>query len=266
MERIREILMGCLYTQSSCSDFGVPLEELQARVQASAREIEVELARLGAFELRGRWTLISDEHVFYALGLALCHAAVKEWPLTAPVPLDECCSDLKDEVDPAVTRQVILTHSVEGQPGLFSHRLVCRSKARELILSKSNASWRVDEFSAKWAEQCPEVFPPDMAMLRGIALIEDVGRGPAAAKVLSFPVSSLPLDPRLRFKDLFSVKPKWSLAEITPYVADLVIPGMTNQQVLFKYAREITYDVDAPRDAQARADPEKRMFCARVVS
>eukprot|EP01027_Heterolobosea_sp_BB2_P011174 GEZU01016290.1.p1 GENE.GEZU01016290.1~~GEZU01016290.1.p1 ORF type:complete len:163 (-),score=40.07 GEZU01016290.1:49-537(-) len=50
----------------------------------------------------------------------------------------------------------------------------------------------------------------------------------------------LPLDPRKRLQSLFTMKKKWTLEEIKPFLTDIVTPGNSEEQILVKHARSST--------------------------
>src|SRR5579875_1320445 len=60
---------------------------------------------------------------------------------------------------------------------------------------------------------------PDAGMLRGEALLEEDGAGNASIRLLS--AEALPSDPAARFAALFRARPRWRLADLQPYIADL---------------------------------------------
>ena len=63
-------------------------------------------------------------------------------------------------------------------------------------------------------------------------VIEEGGAG--GAKLSYFPVFKLSAVQKARFGQLFDFKPKWSAAEITPYIADFVSPSDSAVKILLK--------------------------------
>jgi hypothetical protein len=155
---------------------------------------------------------------------------------------------------------------------------VCRFRALEILLGGETSAasaaaagepsrprlpvaWPLDEFFRAWREACPDEFTPDPTMLRGAALIDTETPG---GVVVPLPVSRMDADPRTRFQELFRLRSVWALPDLEAYTRDLVVPGLTYDQVLLKYAREITYSVAGPREGAVPRD--ERKFCLRVVS
>ena len=66
---------------------------------------------------------------------------------------------------------------------------------------------------------CMQGMAPDIGMLRGEALLEEDGVGSASVRLLC--AEALPPDPAARFAALFKARPRWLLAELQPYIADL---------------------------------------------
>lgn len=61
----------------------------------------------------------------------------------------------------------------------------------------------------------------------------------SSASILYFPVSSLPLDPASRFSKLFSVKPRWKVSEIAPFLSDLAVDSKKRDALTLKFTRKI---------------------------
>ena len=57
--------------------------------------------------------------------------------------------------------------------------------------------------------------------------------------VKSLPVEELPPTAAPRFEQLFKVKRAWSIDELAPYVADLLDPGRTAEQLVLLHARSV---------------------------
>jgi len=55
-----------------------------------------------------------------------------------------------------------------------------------------------------------------------------------------FPAGELPQEPTARFNKLFSVRVKWTYAEIEPYICDLATPTQSLNALLLKHARVST--------------------------
>ena len=64
--------------------------------------------------------------------------------------------------------------------------------------------------------------------------------GSSAISLKYFPASSLPAEPAARFSELFLTRPRWSAAEITPFLSDIAINSKERDKLLLKYCRAIT--------------------------
>lgn len=58
----------------------------------------------------------------------------------------------------------------------------------------------------------------------------------------TIPAESLPTDPKPRFAALFAKRARWTVADISPYLEDIVQPPMTIDKLLFKYAKSFNKD------------------------
>lgn len=67
-------------------------------------------------------------------------------------------------------------------------------------------------------------------------------KGPQEATVMYFPASDLPLDPASRFSELFSVKPRWRMDEIAPFLQDLAVDSKKRDALTLKFTRKFKDD------------------------
>lgn len=57
-----------------------------------------------------------------------------------------------------------------------------------------------------------------------------------------FPISSLPLEPAARFSELFSVKQRWKVDEIQPFLSDLAVDQKKRDALTLKFTRKVKGD------------------------
>lgn len=57
-----------------------------------------------------------------------------------------------------------------------------------------------------------------------------------------FPASELPLDAASRFSELFSMKPRWRLDEIAPFLEDLAVDSKKRDALTLKFTRKFKGD------------------------
>jgi hypothetical protein len=112
-----------------------------------------------------------------------------------------------------------------------------------------------ESFLCEWTEEAPDGVRVSGDLLSGLAFLADSGEteggagGEAAgalvggkrrrSQVLLCPLDrdNLPHALPARFARLFSLKPSWTCAALTPFLADAVVPGSTVDQILLKYTR-----------------------------
>ena len=164
------------------------------------------------------------------------------WPLDA-VPVEEVLNVLK-ELEP---EEVILNvvervgeERKEEEDGVLLFRIDQRRVAAnfaQVILQKAGR-FHLDDFLSVWRCSLPEMFdPPDVTMLRGMALVDTKGVPPS---VSYFPKADLPEDTASRFDFLFLTRDKWTKEDIEPYLDDLTTPKLDVGAILLKYARSST--------------------------
>ena len=114
------------------------------------------------------------------LDLAVMNAGIHGWPLDG-MPLEGAVDALVgDGIDPPVARHVITMFAspptadgaADGSVALDA-RAVCAEKACSLL--EERTVWRLPDFEAAWTKACPQDMPPQLDILRGLALVEPQG-------------------------------------------------------------------------------------------
>ncbi|CAI1872259.1 hypothetical protein SEUBUCD646_0C00590 [Saccharomyces eubayanus] len=97
----------------------------------------------------------------------------------------------------------------------------------------SGTSMPLDEFLIKWKSLFPPFFPCDIdvEMLRGYHF------KPTDKTIQYVARSTLPTDPKERFRVLFKLQSQWNLEDIKPLIEELNIRGMKIDSFIMKYAR-----------------------------
>lgn len=140
---------------------------------------------------------------------------------------------------------------------------VCLLRALQLFSEKD--PYPHLQFLAAWQASVPEGMEVAVSMLRGHALcetstaLEALARSASGALALGaqaqqqqhsaadatkvwryFPLLALSPHVKTRFAQLFDQRARWSLQDISAYVADLCAPGQTLEQLLLKHARPVS--------------------------
>ena len=88
-----------------------------------------------------------------------------------------------------------------------------------------------------WQDSVPEGMTTSLHQLKGIALTDMSATPPA---IWFYPVTALPQDATERFNRLFSLREKWTQADIEPYIRDLETSSQSLKALLLKHARMST--------------------------
>jgi sister chromatid cohesion protein DCC1 len=84
--------------------------------------------------------------------------------------------------------------------------------------------------------------PSDLpAHIQGLYILTP-GKGPQATTIMYFCASELSLDPASRFSELFSVKPKWRMDEVAPFLLDLAVDDKKRDALTLKFTRKFKGD------------------------
>jgi len=231
---------------------GYSFEELFSRVQASIGELRTALETLGSVEVDGRWRLMEPKYLCTMLDMLLCAAVENDWSLEA-VPAEEAAAFMKADggFHPAAVRGCLRMHAAPHAtlPGAWAldEAKVCLRRAVALL--SQQARWKVDEFLPLWKQDVPSSMTPALEMLRGEALVEQVG---PERVLVPFPASALPRAPAARFAALFRQRPRWVMDDLAPYLDGVAEPGQTADELLLKFTRRTQPTADATPVFSAR--------------
>eukprot|EP01097_Dermamoeba_algensis_P009115 TRINITY_DN6294_c0_g1_i1.p1 TRINITY_DN6294_c0_g1~~TRINITY_DN6294_c0_g1_i1.p1 ORF type:complete len:271 (-),score=55.43 TRINITY_DN6294_c0_g1_i1:231-1043(-) len=218
-------------------------DQLLRQIQASEGELRRALKELNAIRVNGNWRLISPTYSCTILKLILATATENDWSLSS--------LNLKDlsEQLPEFSIQIlehtlrlfgnkVVTEAPENEKDLWqlNGNPVCIALAKEIFAQKG-ITQPYSSFFDTWRAKVPDQFSVDDDLLKGLAVIETVGK----EKVIKyFPVEDLPPQPKERFSQLFSFKAKWTHTDLLPYIMELHEAGKTTEQVLVKYCRVVS--------------------------
>jgi sister chromatid cohesion protein DCC1 len=254
------------------TELGLTEETILSLARASKGETLAALEIGPAFldPATNRWRGVDEGYLDHLLDVLCVAADANGWPLSAVPSIEMCDALVLDGFPKPLTAYAIArfferveTSDDEKQTeaSTFAARAasICAFKAGRLLDAPANASsgskWRLDAFMEKWRACVPEPFRDDcdVSLLAGLALVEKAAGENApigASAVRRLKASSFPREPKARFAALFAVKPRWTLAELTPYVQ--ANAEMTVEAQLLKFTR-----VTQP-DAKATATYSKR--------
>ena len=215
--------------------------ELISRVQASREELQAALRSLGVVELDGKMRLVSKAAVGEVARNLLDTIMENGWALSQLYIGDGCSQAMG--VDPVLLSFVLSTLGTQS-PGEIekwdlSTDAVARVSAHGLFLAHTAASskpWELQDFLLTWAARTPGIEAPDAALLAGICV--KLTRTDSPEVHLHYcPVDTLGPEASLRLAALFSIKPKFSVEELEPYLAEFATGGNTVTDIALAHAR-----------------------------
>ncbi len=255
---------------NSSKNLGKTWDELLSLVQASPEELALALTERNAVCIDGQWRGIDPTYLGTLLELILLTTVEKGWSLDA-VPAVEAgevlaphgyLPELTEHCLKIFSKPVLATTSntsdkdtdivedggnsgsvaeigkKEQQEGMYAvhAEAVCRHFGLKLL--RENKRWDdVNEFEATWRGSVPEGMVPSFDLLTGEALVDSEPGPTGKLGVQLLSVQDLPRKAADRFKFLFSVRSRWELPALEPYLDGLAGPGETNEALLLKFAR-----------------------------
>ncbi|XP_011566131.3 sister chromatid cohesion protein DCC1 [Plutella xylostella] len=212
------------------------------QIQASRAELTQELEKIQAIEIDGYYRLLEFDYEFRVLSYMLDLIEENSWPLdriSKEITIDSLKELVPSSILEAMFRHYTDPTVEEGGDLYFQYKQdkVCRFLAG--VLLKSAGKFNLAEFLQAWKDSVPEGMVADESLLLGIALID---KSTTPQVIWGFAESELPEDINERFKILFQTKPKWTVADISPYIECYATEKINVNALLTKYARASTQD------------------------
>jgi len=237
--RLRQELdhMASLTQRSDLADEELGLTEahLLDKVQSSKIELTEGLHLIQACQVNDKWYILDTDYRMKIISHILKFAEENSWALS------EGCVDREDtvrelgELEPSeLVSQVFDQYFVKGSNSVgYEVNWTRLSRFFGEYLLKRADTFRKAEFDATWRHSLPEEAPePPLEALDGLCFVED-------DVIRYFPEHTLPEVLLERFQVLFQAKPRWTLNEISPFVAPLTSGKLDVKALLTKYARGI---------------------------
>ena len=259
--RLREMMSGCAFTgeagvegmetddaaSGGVAGDGYAFEDVDARVQASATEITRCLEdELVAIEIDGKWRGVDPEYRLHALSMLAVSASGNGWALDALPEAEVTRAMTSDGFIPEMamnTLRAFATPNDDGASWALDEERVCRALAERVLRDGVGLkNWRLVDMMETWRNKLSEIGLGAVEVreeyLAGLALIERPEKA-TEAFVQTFIAKDLPTEPQDRFKALWALKPRWSMAELEPYLKGQARPGQTIESQLLKHCRVI---------------------------
>ncbi|XP_034939422.1 sister chromatid cohesion protein DCC1 isoform X2 [Chelonus insularis] len=191
--------------------------ELCCEIQASDEELRAAISEYMVVEMDGFYRLISFEFESKALTMMLDFMEENSWSLNQ-VNKEETYEALKELIPRPIFDMVFHKYAARNAVNsFFTYNIekVCKFLAKVLLSGSPVNDFKL--FMEAWRMGVPEGINPKLEYLHGIAVV--VWNNEKARKeIVSFPESKLSENIADRFKELFKVKDKWTVEEISPYI------------------------------------------------
>ena len=109
--------------------------------------------------------------------------------------------------------------------------------AQTMLRSKPKDFWTLSAFLTQLRSKIPDNFSADESALAGLVCTQERGKD---VTLTYLPASSMSHTPRKRLNELFQHKPKWTFAELKPYLQDLITAETNEEQLLVQHTRSST--------------------------
>ncbi|CAI4058362.1 hypothetical protein SUVZ_03G0500 [Saccharomyces uvarum] len=232
-------------TKKSSARIFETLEELLENSPCSAVEGVLKWYKIGGSVKDGVLCILSQNFLSKALHVLLMSVMAESLDLQR-LQIDDTYEavgkDIEDEFNP-YTREIIRTvlnkfavQEQQSQEETWRLRIPFIAQwygIQALRKYVSGTSMPLDEFLIKWKSLFPPFFPCDIdvEMLRGYHF------KPTDKTIQYVARSTLPTDPKERFRVLFRLQSQWNLEDIKPLIEELNIRGMKIDSFIMKYAR-----------------------------
>ncbi|XP_011690982.1 PREDICTED: sister chromatid cohesion protein DCC1 [Wasmannia auropunctata] len=216
-------------------------EKLQNELQASDHELQQALSDFLIADIDGYLRLVSFDVEARSLNLMLDYFGEQSWELDEVDKENtyECLNELIHEpvFDVIFKRytEVSTKKKNNGDPLYkFDEERCCAMIAKILLAASPVTEYK--EFMETWNIGTPEKMQPKEKYLCGSALVI-YNTSKMQKEIVACPEADLPNNIHDRLNELFEIKAKWTVEEITPYITCFTKGAMNVNALLTKYAR-----------------------------
>ncbi|XP_077337571.1 sister chromatid cohesion protein DCC1 [Lithobates pipiens] len=211
-------------------------EGLLSQIQASSLELMNHLKVIHACQISGFWRLLDFDYEMKLLSHITQLMDSESWSFSR-IPLKVSLQELRP-LEP----EEMIQHCLECygkrfvEEGEVFYALdedkICRATAQMLL--QNAVKFNLSEFQDVWQQSVPEGMTTRLDQLKGLALVD---RSSRPETIFLLKTEDLPEDTQERFNALFTMREKWTEADIAPYIQDLCGEKQTIGALLTKYAR-----------------------------
>lgn len=216
-------------------------EQLEESMQCSTHELKQALRKIEAFSFEGRLRVLSPElelmiakHVVLSAqadGLYIDRMRMSDVMRTSKdgnfsaTLIDHIASIYFDSAANSDENDTILTFNMKKFNALLART----------ILNKQPNGWLLSTLTSAMRKSVPEGFVVSDSDLEGLVAMEESGK--TDFKLTLLPSDTLSHNPKIRLAKLFSIKPKWTFAQIKPYLQDLLTHDADESKILVQHTR-----------------------------
>ncbi|XP_043923494.1 sister chromatid cohesion protein DCC1 [Protopterus annectens] len=243
MKKLKKLLMENPYEgpdsikEKASEGLKYTIEDLLNRIQASERELMDHLHVIHACKIEGYWRIPDFDYEMKLLNHITQLVDSESWSFSK-VPLKVCLEELG-----ILEPKEMIEHCLDCYGNRYTDEAgeiyfalnedkVCRAIAQMLL--QNVVKFNLSEFQEVWQQSVPEGMTTRRDQLKGLALV-DLSSRPETIFLLK--VEDLSEDTVERFTSLFTLRQKWTEADISPYIQDLCGEKQTIGALLTKYAR-----------------------------
>lgn len=257
MEKLKSLLSSAPISSSETGVSSRPLastigslqlytyQDLEATMQASPKELDEALRSIDAFEFGGYFRIFDTDSEHIIAKHILLSIIAEGHSLERLHKQDVARASNDGRLNAALVEQGISTYlathseSTDSNPLYYFNTRKYSSLVAEVVLRKHDtgpeSGVRLSQFKDEWQKLATDYLTIDMDDLQGLAVLEEVGK--TDFKVRYLPTRSMSHSPKIRLAELFKVKPKWTFAQIKPYLQDLMTHDTNEEKILVQHAR-----------------------------
>ncbi|KTW26645.1 hypothetical protein T552_02654 [Pneumocystis carinii B80] len=210
--------------------------QVKRRTPASDEEIENAFIYFMCLFINGYLRRLSFDYAFHILQLILAYAQEEDIPLDS-LKFDSLMSNIGSDEREDVVKLVLRRFSkTKTEPYAIDGHSIAQWIGIHLLSKHKSTPISYNEFIEKWRSTIPEPFSAltELSLLEGQYLLIE------PSMIQYFPEDILPMDPAMRFRELFLVRPKWNLSDILPYIRGLATDETKVDSLLRKFTRKQT--------------------------
>ncbi|TFK12466.1 HRAS-like suppressor 3-like [Platysternon megacephalum] len=242
LKKLKKLLMENPYEgpdserEKVLTDSKYTMEDLLDRIQASEEEILHQLQVINACKIEGYWRVLEFDYEMKLLNHVTQLIDSESWSFSK-VPLSICLQELGPLEPEEMIQHILLSYGMkytDEDEVYFEMNAdkICTATAQMLL--QNAVKFNLAEFQEVWQQSVPEGLTTRLDQLKGLALLD---RNSRPETIFLLKVEELPEDNQERFNRLFTIREKWTEADITPYIQDLCAEKQTVAALLTKYAR-----------------------------